>query len=522
MVLNTLQYRIEAEDNTEEALRSFGNRAEQTFDQATQDAQKIGDALQEGISDEAIEATENRLGAMFERVAAAAGAAFVGIFEALDRIETLRVDVSRDIGGAPTDAEIDLIQRITASGAVSREDATAGVRALRGQRSNLGLEDEGQAAVVGLLLGAAENLEEGTSQPLARLLNRFNIQGADNVGSAIELLFQQSAGAGVSIGEVLQAFDADARPLREFGLELPAATQLITSTLNTGLDFGAVGGGLEEARIRSAEEGIQPLALLQDVEAQIRNASSANQAFQIAVDWFGETDAFGVVEAIRRGSLSFNTGLLVDRSQLHGGNILTAVGLTTAEAGQAILDTAGLEGGALGFAASATSLLGELPFVGDVFPQLVGALFGDAEFPEFETNPNEAAFNTNSRTVELINTAIQQNFDRNAADRNAAFSGLPALLSNDPLTREIFEREGDVTAPVLGRRRDLLEPPEPFTSVSLRDGVQTVALSDETIRLLTEALTGTAPIVVPVTEPDIRPPRSQVSRGVNIATFGPR
>ena len=256
MVLNTLQYRIFAEDDTEEALRSFGRRAEDTFEQATRDAQKIGDALEEGISDEAIDATEARLGQMFERVAAAAGIALAGVFEGLDRYQQFIVDLNRDIGGAATESELEIINRISRTGEVDTEDATAGVRALRGQRGNLGLQDDDQAAVVALLLGAAENLEQGTAQPLARLLNRYNIQGPVDIASSLDLLYRQSAGAGVSLSEVLQAFEGDARALPQFGFDLPASTELITDTLNTGLDFGAIGGGLEEARIRGQEEGI--------------------------------------------------------------------------------------------------------------------------------------------------------------------------------------------------------------------------------------------------------------------------
>ena len=314
----------------------------------------------------------------------------------MDRLEAFQeliTQVDFDIGGSATPFETRSISTIAGTGDVTTEEATAAVGALRGQYTNLGIAP-GEEGAVGLTLASLERVAPGTARQATTLLNRFGITGADEVTGILDLLFRQSVSRGVPLEELFQAFEGDARALDQFGLPLPQQAELILDTLAAGIDFGAIGGGLEEARIVAGEEGVDPLVIINRVANSIVNAETAQDAFAIAVDWFGETDAFGVVTALRTGKVNFGDQLfattLNDRTG-PGTGLLGSVGITQGDAAQSTLDAALLSGTPLEqLVAGGASLLADVPGAGGVVESIVANFFGgDLEFGITNTAVND-------------------------------------------------------------------------------------------------------------------------------------
>ena len=416
MVLNTLQYRIQAEDDTEQALRSFGANAERTFSEVGDEAERIGDRLQnrldEGldmqISDESIDAAESKLTGMFARVSAALAIGIGAALDGLDRYEQVLRDLDFAVGGNATQPERGTVEALTRTGAISTEAAQSAVGALRGQYGNLGIAED-QAGVVALFLASMEQVEAGTSRDAVRTLNRFGVEGAGDIISSLDLLYRQSSGAGVSLSEVFRSFEGDARALPSFGFGLPQATELIVDSLNFGIDFGAIGGGLEEAGIQAGERGIDPLTALQGFVREIRRAPP-DQKLQTAAKYFGETDAYGVVEALEGGAVGFGRELVIDRDRLPEDGLVGAVGLTTQEAGAAILDSANFTGGVGAWGSQILQGVRDLPLAGDIVGPLINAVA--TQFGEPYTPPGDlygATFtDANSRHATRLNEANTQ------------------------------------------------------------------------------------------------------------------
>lgn len=197
MVLRRLQYQIDAEDNTGPTIQGFSAAMGRAFSGAAQDAEAVGDALEEGIEDAVDEVERGPLERLRDSAAAtglaiatAIGTALTAVLEgvntALDFAEERRNALELAVF-TPTPEEEALQQAITAGG-FSPEEAAAGILATRA----FDLDPAGQQATnLGLTTAALQRVGINT-RFLPQVAQRFGVGDDPN-----QLVAQLGIGADV-------------------------------------------------------------------------------------------------------------------------------------------------------------------------------------------------------------------------------------------------------------------------------------------------------------------------------------
>ncbi|HEL1640804.1 TPA: phage tail tape measure protein [Streptococcus suis] len=128
---------------------------------------------------------------------------------------------------------------------------------------------------------------------------------ATDLGSVLDSVTATSQNTGVGVEELMDKVITGAPQIKALGLSFEEGAALIGKFEKTGVDSSAALSSLSKASVAYAADGKTLQEGLSGTIDSIKNASSETEALTIASEVFGTKGAARMVDAIQRGSLSF-------------------------------------------------------------------------------------------------------------------------------------------------------------------------------------------------------------------------
>ncbi len=201
-------------------------------------------------------------------------------------------------------------KNVLKSGSNSMESVSAAVTTLATRTGLTGkaLEDFADkeatlARITGTDINA--NLQSTTS-----LFKLFGV-AAVNQSDKLDVLFQASQVAGVSITQLTSDMQSAAPTAKILGLNIDQAAGFVANLDKAGLPAGKVMAGLAGAFSKAAKAGKEPLDVIHGLTKEIKAAPSATAAATIAIQKYGigARQASTLVAALRSGAVDLNKAL---------------------------------------------------------------------------------------------------------------------------------------------------------------------------------------------------------------------
>ena len=247
------------------------------------------------------------------------------------------------------DMAADRAERLERSLDLAQGGATAGGRELRDQLLGLEFTPEIATSAAATVIGrtpfemgsqeqaAAANTAAqyeragGDSNELFRLAHAFGISDDVNaIGDLANLAFAGAGAQNAGLNEVVTGALSLAPSASQMGLSARETLQLSLDAEKAGFSPSALNLPLQSALTRQAEGGGPARDHLLDIEEQIRNADTEEEALAIAAPVYGSRGALLIVRGIRGGGFGFGDEALSD-AHLEGALGLGAIEATTEE-----------------------------------------------------------------------------------------------------------------------------------------------------------------------------------------------
>lgn len=133
----------------------------------------------------------------------------------------------------------------------------------------------------------------------------FNIESAD-AGKVLDILNKAGQDSGISMDTLSNSLLSNAASLTEMGFGLESAAGLIANLEKNGVDSSAAMAGLKKAFANATADGKTMEEALAELESTMQSADSNTQAYQAALDLFGNKAGPQLAKAIQEGRLSLD------------------------------------------------------------------------------------------------------------------------------------------------------------------------------------------------------------------------
>lgn len=130
---------------------------------------------------------------------------------------------------------------------------------------------------------------------------------ASQAGLVLDYMSAVAQDSGISIGNLTSLLTANAETFKMMGFSASDAMTFLGELELSGADASAVLGGLRRALNEAAAEGVPFDEALAQIQKDLENASTSQEAYNKAVDYFGGKSAGQMINALNEGTLSFDS-----------------------------------------------------------------------------------------------------------------------------------------------------------------------------------------------------------------------
>ena len=133
----------------------------------------------------------------------------------------------------------------------------------------------------------------------------FNIESS-KAGDVLDILNKAGQDSGISMDTLSNSLLTNAASLTEMGFGLESAAGLIANLEKNGVDSSAAMAGLKKAFANATADGKTMEEALAELERTMQSADSNTEAYQAALDLFGNKAGPQLAKAIQEGRLSLD------------------------------------------------------------------------------------------------------------------------------------------------------------------------------------------------------------------------
>ena len=133
----------------------------------------------------------------------------------------------------------------------------------------------------------------------------FNIESS-KAGDVLDILNKAGQDSGISMDTLSNSLLTNAASLTEMGFGLESAAGLIANLEKNGVDSSAAMAGLKKAFANATADGKTMEEALSELERTMQSADSNTEAYQAALDLFGNKAGPQLAKAIQEGRLSLD------------------------------------------------------------------------------------------------------------------------------------------------------------------------------------------------------------------------
>lgn len=133
----------------------------------------------------------------------------------------------------------------------------------------------------------------------------FNIESS-KAGDVLDILNKAGQDSGISMDTLSNSLLSNATSLTEMGFGLESAVGLIANLEKNGVDSSAAMAGLKKAFANATADGKTMEEALAELESTMQSADSNTEAYQAALDLFGNKAGPQLAKAIQEGRLSLD------------------------------------------------------------------------------------------------------------------------------------------------------------------------------------------------------------------------
>lgn len=201
---------------------------------------------------------------------------------------------------------------------------------MRGIMSNLATEIPTDFNTIGNAIGEVNTRFGSTGEELETLSGQFikfaDLNGVDvsnaidsvqsamaafgldvqDTGAFLDTLNKVGQDTGVSVTQLASDLMTNAASLKDMGFSASDAANFIGNLNKNGIDSSTVMSGLKKAFSEAAAEGKPMSSVLGELQTAMQNAETDTEAYQAALDLFGNRAGPAIAEACRSGRLSFD------------------------------------------------------------------------------------------------------------------------------------------------------------------------------------------------------------------------
>ena len=129
----------------------------------------------------------------------------------------------------------------------------------------------------------------------------------EQTGIFLDTLNKAGQDTGVNVQTLAQNMTTNAATLKEFGFSASDSAMFIANLNKQGLDASAVMAGMKKAFANSIKEGKSMDEAMAELQKTMAEANTSTEAYQAAIDLFGNKSGPALVNAITEGRLSFES-----------------------------------------------------------------------------------------------------------------------------------------------------------------------------------------------------------------------
>lgn len=128
----------------------------------------------------------------------------------------------------------------------------------------------------------------------------------EDAGLLLDTLTKAGQDTGVSVDTLSQALSSNKTYLDEMGFSLSDSAMFLANLDKNGVDANATLAGMKKALVNATKEGKTSKEALSELQDTIKNSSSDTEAYQKAMELFGNKAGPAIADAVREGRLSFD------------------------------------------------------------------------------------------------------------------------------------------------------------------------------------------------------------------------
>ena len=129
---------------------------------------------------------------------------------------------------------------------------------------------------------------------------------ASKASEVLDIMNKAGQNTGISMDSLSSSLLANATSLQEMGFDINSAAGFISTLDKNGIDASAAMSGLKKAFTNATSEGKTMDQALSELQDQMLNASSDTEAYQAALELFGNKAGPAIAKAVQEGRLSFD------------------------------------------------------------------------------------------------------------------------------------------------------------------------------------------------------------------------
>lgn len=133
----------------------------------------------------------------------------------------------------------------------------------------------------------------------------FNIESSD-AGKVLDILNKAGQDSGISMDALANSLLSNASSLTEMGFSIESASGLIANLEKNGVDSAAAMAGLKKAFANATSDGKTMEQALSELDAAMKASGSDTEAYQAALELFGNKAGPQLAKAIQEGRLSLD------------------------------------------------------------------------------------------------------------------------------------------------------------------------------------------------------------------------
>ena len=129
---------------------------------------------------------------------------------------------------------------------------------------------------------------------------------ASEAGNVLDIMNKAGQNTGVSMDTLASSLLANASALTEMGFDINSAAGFISELEKSGVDASAAMSGLKKAFTNATNDGKTMDEAIAELQATMQAADSDTEAYQAAIELFGNKAGPALAKAVKEGRISFD------------------------------------------------------------------------------------------------------------------------------------------------------------------------------------------------------------------------